>query len=90
MAEIMDSIVPAPGQAPKISENALTVLKSRYLLRDRKGKCIETPAQLFSRVASMTASAEKRYGSTPEKIKAWHRRFMICWRHCSFCPTHLP
>ncbi len=87
MAEIMDSIVPAPGQAPKISENALTVLKSRYLLRDQKGKCIETPAQLFSRVASMTASAEKRYGSTPEKIKAWHRRFYDLLASLQFLPN---
>ncbi len=34
--------------------NALRVLKSRYLKKDENGKLIETPKQLFSRVATHT------------------------------------
>ncbi|MEM5830290.1 MAG: adenosylcobalamin-dependent ribonucleoside-diphosphate reductase [Candidatus Aenigmatarchaeota archaeon] len=37
----------------RFSVNALRVLASRYLLRDEKGKLIESPKQLFERVAAL-------------------------------------
>ncbi|MEM5820654.1 MAG: adenosylcobalamin-dependent ribonucleoside-diphosphate reductase [Candidatus Aenigmatarchaeota archaeon] len=37
----------------RFSINALRVLASRYLLRDENGKIIETPKQLFERVAAL-------------------------------------
>ncbi len=39
----------------RFSKNAMTVLRKRYLLRDRKGKIIETPDQLLRRVARTVA-----------------------------------
>jgi len=57
--------------------NALRVLKSRYLRKDDKGKVIESPKQLFERVAVHTALPEIIYDSrvtierphiSPEKI----------------------
>ena len=36
---------------PQLSENALRVLEKRYLQKDESGKVIETPRQLFWRVA---------------------------------------
>ncbi len=42
----------------KISPNALRVLESRYLKKDGQEKIIETPQQLFQRVAANIASAE--------------------------------
>lgn len=44
-----------------LSENALRVLVARYLLRDAKGRIVETPARLFRRVASAVAQADVRY-----------------------------
>ncbi|HOC82145.1 MAG TPA: ribonucleotide reductase N-terminal alpha domain-containing protein, partial [Synergistales bacterium] len=42
-----------------LSDNALRVLEERYLLKDEDGKVIETPDELFWRVArSVAASAE--------------------------------
>ena len=41
-----------------ISENALTVLQKRYLKKDKLGNTIETPEQLFERVADNIAKAE--------------------------------
>ncbi len=46
---------------PKLSENSLTVLNRRYLQKNSEGKVIETPKQMFWRVASFVASNETRY-----------------------------
>ena len=48
----------------EFGQNALQVLQSRYLLRDEKGRTIETPMQLFRRVAKAIARAELNYGQT--------------------------
>jgi len=42
----------------ELSNNAVTVLEKRYLKRNTKGELIETPEQLFHRVAENIASAE--------------------------------
>ncbi|HLD99963.1 MAG TPA: adenosylcobalamin-dependent ribonucleoside-diphosphate reductase [Bdellovibrionota bacterium] len=44
--------------APRLTENARTVLERRYLWRDEKGLLSETPAELFARVAHAVAAAE--------------------------------
>ncbi|MGQ4911739.1 MAG: adenosylcobalamin-dependent ribonucleoside-diphosphate reductase [Candidatus Thorarchaeota archaeon] len=46
----------------KFGPNAATVLK-RYLMKDADGEPIETPSQMFHRVASAVASMEKTYDS---------------------------
>ncbi|MCW4006796.1 MAG: adenosylcobalamin-dependent ribonucleoside-diphosphate reductase [Candidatus Bathyarchaeota archaeon] len=57
------------GVAPKLTVNAMEVLKKRYLLRDEKEKIIETPAQLFSRVATAIAQVDAAYGEDPKKTQ---------------------
>jgi len=42
----------------KFSDNALRVLERRYLTKDGEGRVIETPQELFRRVARHIASAE--------------------------------
>ena len=44
-----------------ISKNAATVLEKRYLKKDTAGKAIESPEEMFQRVASHIALAEKKY-----------------------------
>lgn len=46
-------------QEPNLTQNAIGVLEKRYLLRDKTGRICETPAELFKRVASVVAGAEK-------------------------------
>lgn len=46
----------------KLNINAIRVLQRRYLLRDEKGNIIETPSQLFRRVAKAVAFADKLNG----------------------------
>ncbi|HEY4509310.1 MAG TPA: adenosylcobalamin-dependent ribonucleoside-diphosphate reductase [Candidatus Paceibacterota bacterium] len=47
-----------------VTENAMKVLESRYLRKDLNGKIIETPQQLFRRIASNIAAAEKIYDTS--------------------------
>lgn len=52
------------GEKVDLSENAIKVLEKRYLKRDNQGNCIETPADMFKRVASSIAQAELQYGKS--------------------------
>lgn len=57
------------GIEPKLTVNALEVLKARYLLRDEKENIIENPTQLFERVAKAIAKIDKNFGENPEKTQ---------------------
>ncbi len=46
----------------KLTVNAISVLQKRYLRKDEEGKVIETPAQMFRRVAKAVASVDNLYG----------------------------
>jgi ribonucleoside-diphosphate reductase alpha chain len=46
---------------PKLTVNALEVLRARYLLKDEQERFKETPAQLFVRVAKAVAEIDKQY-----------------------------
>jgi ribonucleoside-diphosphate reductase alpha chain len=49
------------SSAGGLTDTALQVLEKRYLLRDDRGKVVETPEQLFRRVARAIAAAELIY-----------------------------
>jgi ribonucleoside-diphosphate reductase alpha chain len=46
---------------PVLTKNAITVLERRYLKRDKEGKVLETPVQMFRRVADTIAAADKKF-----------------------------
>ena len=52
-------------EVPMLSPNAQTVLEKRYLMKDDEGKVIETPKELFMRVARAVAEADANYGGDP-------------------------
>jgi ribonucleoside-diphosphate reductase alpha chain len=48
-------------EAPALTENALVVLKKRYLRKNEYGEVVETPEEMFRRVADTVAEAELIY-----------------------------
>ena len=50
------------GVTLDLTENAVEVLRNRYLKRGKNGQPAETPEDLFRRVARTVAAAESAYG----------------------------
>ncbi len=76
-------------QGLDLSENAVRVLERRYLKRDREGRVIETPQEMFARVAHHIAQAEKRYGGEErvEEVEAVFYRLMTEFKFLPNSPT---
>jgi ribonucleoside-diphosphate reductase alpha chain len=55
-----------PRDAVRLSPNAITVLEKRYLLKDETGTPVESPSDLFWRVARTVAQADLRYGASDQ------------------------
>jgi ribonucleoside-diphosphate reductase alpha chain len=58
-----------------LSENALTVLKRRYLVKDEQGNPAESPDSLFWRVARTIAAPDGAYGASPKAVEALAEAF---------------
>jgi len=50
------------GIEPKLTVNALEVLNRRYLLKDEIERIVETPAEMFRRIAKAIAKVDGKYG----------------------------
>ena len=70
----------------KLSENAMTVLKRRYLKKDENGNVVETPEQMFRRIASFIASADQNYDKDAD-IEAVANTFYSMMANCEFIPN---
>ena len=66
----------------KLSVNAVKVLEKRYLLKDDKGNIIETPSQLFRRVAKAIASVEES-----KNREKWEQIFYSLLASLKFLPN---
>jgi ribonucleoside-diphosphate reductase alpha chain len=73
----------------KLTVNAVNVLKKRYLLKDEKGQVVETPDEMFHRVAEAVASAEKDYdpGSDLQSLQEEFYRLMVSLEYLPNSPT---
>jgi len=57
-----------PSSPDSLSANARTVLEKRYLVKDKSGKPVETPEDMFWRVATVVAEADRRYGASEQEV----------------------
>jgi len=73
----------------KLTENAITVLKRRYLKKDDKGNPVETPENMFERVAKNIAEAERFYNKSvsTEKIAEKFYNLMVSLDFLPNSPT---
>ncbi len=78
---------PADPLAEKFSENAVTVLKKRYLAKDEKGEIIETITELFKRVAKNISEADSNYGKSETDIKITANNFFDEMSSLRFLPN---
>jgi len=69
-----------------LSENALRLLQARYLLRDAAGKILETPDQLFRRVARAVSEAELWWGNEQDRAH-WEAVFYETISSLRFLPN---
>src|SRR5574337_649159 len=70
----------------RLGINAIKVLHRRYLLQDKKGSIIETPSQLFRRVADAVASIETKYNQNAD-VKKISNQFYKMMSNLEFLPN---
>jgi ribonucleoside-diphosphate reductase alpha chain len=70
----------------KLSLNAITILERRYLLKDEAGRVIETPSQMFRRVARAIAEVDAIYNEGAD-IDAVEEEFYRVMAGLEFLPN---
>ncbi len=59
----------------QLNQNARTVLSKRYLIKDKAGSPTERPEEMFWRVATTVAEADRRYGASAGAVHALAEEF---------------
>lgn len=70
----------------KLTKNAEIVLEKRYLQKDKNGKTVETPSQMFKRVAKTIASIDKHY-DPKVKLSDVEEDFYLAMSEGEFLPN---
>ncbi len=72
----------------KLTENARLVLAKRYLKRDTEGKVVETPEEMFRRVARTIAAVDRKYDKlSDDDIKNTEDEFYDVMASLDFLPN---
>jgi len=79
--------IKATGIKPQLSENAQTVLRRRYLAKDKKGRVIETPEQMFMRVATTIAEPDLDFGASVKEAEKTAIDFYNIMAELEFMPN---
>jgi ribonucleoside-diphosphate reductase alpha chain len=79
---------PTPPEGPvSLSANARTVLEKRYLLKDEAGTPLERPEDMFWRVATVVAEADRRYGASDGAVQQLAEAFYFLMTQRRFEPN---
>ena len=76
----------ATGITIKLNPNAMRVLEKRYLMKDLEGKVVETPEEMFRRVAHCIASAELAYNAQAD-VRTLEEQFFEMMTSLEFLPN---
>ncbi len=80
----MDNRIDAKDE---LSPNAMKVLEKRYLKKDSAGNCLETPEDLFRRVARNIAGADLYYGRKENEVLKTEEEFFEMIVALEFLPN---
>jgi len=69
-----------------LTDNAVKVLEKRYLKKDESGKPVETPENMFRRVASTIAAADRFYDSSAD-VTETEEKFYKLMSNLEFVPN---
>ena len=84
----MSHPTPSPSLPPaQLSDNARIVLEKRYLKKDQSGKPTERPEDMFWRVATVVAEADRRYGASEGAVVALAEEFYALMTQRRFEPN---
>jgi ribonucleoside-diphosphate reductase alpha chain len=72
---------------PSITDQANVILSHRYLLKNSENKVIETPEELFKRVAKAVASIDTTYGKLPVDAELTAKDFYLMMSNLEFIPN---
>ncbi len=75
------------GENLIFSNEALRILKERYLLKNSEGEIIETPKGMLHRVAKNIAKADAIYGAAKEEVKKTEEIFFNLMAELKFLPN---
>jgi ribonucleoside-diphosphate reductase alpha chain len=83
------SDVHSQGSLPEaqLNQNARTVLSKRYLVKDKSGNPTERPEDMFWRVASTVAEAQRRHGASDGAVHALAEEFYRLMTERRFVPN---
>jgi ribonucleoside-diphosphate reductase alpha chain len=76
-----------PRDAVRLSPNAITVLERRYLIKDESGAPVESPQDLFWRVARTVAQADLQYGASKAAVDEVAHAFFGLMANRLFVPN---
>jgi ribonucleoside-diphosphate reductase alpha chain len=76
----------AKSSEAHLSANALTVLARRYLKKDDQGNVVESPEELFRRVADNIAQADYQYNGQ-RNIRGTEEEFYRVLSNLDFLPN---
>jgi ribonucleoside-diphosphate reductase alpha chain len=63
------------------------LMRRRYLRKDAFGQALETPGQMFARVAEAVAGVERNYGASDQTVCKLSRQFLEIMRRGIFLPN---
>ena len=70
-----------------LTTNARRVLEARYLKKDERGHCTESPEDLFHRVARTIADVEAEHGASYGECQKWEAAFYQLIARGDFMPN---
>ncbi len=88
--ELIETVGEKAVEKPvELSDNALTVLKERYLRKDDNGKVLEEPRDMFLRVAQVIAGSEDLFGNgeLTERVQNLFYNMMVTGEFIPNSPT---